>query len=244
MSRSRSRSSPQRTSYWRGFSAGAPFLVILGPFAMLFGVLSTEQGLSLTQTVAFSVFVVAGASQFTAIQLMNDNAPALIVVVTALAVNMRLAMYSAALTPWLGAASPGLRAAMAYFLVDQTYACSATEFENRPHLTLSERTAFFLGVMTTVCPMWYGATWVGATMGTAIPPEFALDFAVPITFIAILAPMLRTRAHVAAAVTSVAVSLALWWMPYSTGLLVASLVAMVTGAGVEAWTDRSKGRSA
>ncbi|MDO9527014.1 MAG: AzlC family ABC transporter permease [Gemmobacter sp.] len=234
-------SSPQQTSFWRGFRAGAPFLIIIGPFAMLFGVLSTEQGLTLTETMAFSVLVIAGASQFAALQLMADNAPALIVVVTSLAVNMRMVMYSAALTPWLGQASVSMRAALSYFLVDQTYAASILEYENRPHLTLSERIAYFMGVMMTVCPLWYLATWVGATMGTAIPPEFALDFAVPITFIAILSPMLRTPAHVVSALVSVTIALALWWMPYSTGLLVASIVAMIAGASVETWMESRKG---
>lgn len=234
--------SPQQQAFWRGFRAGAPFLIIIGPFGVLFGVLASDAGMSLLETMAFSVLVIAGAAQFTAIQLMEEQAPTLIVVIAALAVNLRMAMYSAALTPHLGQASTAMRAAMAYFLVDQTYAASAMEFENRPQMSISEKIAYFFGVTVPVCPFWYVATWLGATLGTAIPPEFALDFAVPITFIAIVTPMMRTPAHFAAAGMSVAVALGLSWVPYSGGLLVAAAAAMLTGALVETRMERHADR--
>jgi hypothetical protein len=66
--------------------------------------------------------VIAGASQFAALQLMSENAPTLIVVASALAVNLRMAMYSAALAPHLGPASLKDRALIAYMNVDQSYA--------------------------------------------------------------------------------------------------------------------------
>jgi predicted branched-subunit amino acid permease len=92
------------------------------PFAILFGVVGTEAGLNLAQVMGFSVGVIAGASQFAALQLMSENAPTLIVVASALAVNLRMAMYSAALAPHLGPASLRDRALIAYMNVDQTYA--------------------------------------------------------------------------------------------------------------------------
>jgi predicted branched-subunit amino acid permease len=81
-------------------------------------------------------------------------------------------------------------------------------------------------------------TLAGALLGETIPPQFALDFAMPITFIAIIAPMLRTLAHVSAALTSVVGALALAFMPYNAGLLVAAALAMVVGAQTELWLER------
>ena len=92
-----------RFSYWRGVRDGLPFILVVGPFALLFGVVATEAGLSLFETMTFAITVVAGAAQFTALQLMSENAPTLVVIASALAVNLRLAMYSASLTPHLGA---------------------------------------------------------------------------------------------------------------------------------------------
>ncbi|MCO8143995.1 AzlC family ABC transporter permease [Rhodovulum tesquicola] len=222
-----------RSAYWTGVRHGAPFVLVIMPFGLLFGVVGTEAGLNIAEVLGFSILVIAGAAQFTAVQLMVDQAPTVLVLVTALAVNLRMAMYSAALTPHLGAAPLWQRALAAYFLVDQTFALAQARFESRPEMSLRERLAYYAGSITPVCPMWYVATLVGALAGQAIPPEFALDFAVPITFLAMVAPALRTLAHVAAAATSVGVALTLAFLPYQAGVLIAGLVAMMVGAQVE-----------
>ena len=230
-----------RAAYWQGFRDGAPFFFVVSPFALLFGVVATEAGLDVLEAMAFSVVVIAGAAQFTALQLLQENAPAFVALASALAVNLRMAMYSASLTPHLGAAPLWQRGLMAYFLVDQTYACSIVAFERNRHWSVSQKVAYFFGVMSPVCPMWYAATLVGALIGNAIPPEYALDFAVPLTFIALTAPMLRTAAHRAAALVAVALALGFAWLPYNLGLMVAGLGGMMTGARVELWL-RATGR--
>lgn len=233
---------PARPAVWRAFRRGlrnaAPFSLVIIPFALLFGVVATEAGLTLFETMSFSVLVIAGASQFTALQLIEEQAPVLIVLATSLAVNLRMAMYSVALTPHLGAAPLWQRALMSYVLVDQTFATAMAEYDRNPRLSLSEKVAYFAGAVTPICPLWYGATFAGATLGTAIPAGFALDFAVPITFLAMIAPGLRTLPHVVAAFVSVTGALALAWVPYGGGLLVAAVAAMAAGAQVELWMGR------
>ena len=231
-------SSTTTKSFWRGVRGGAPFLLVVGPFGMLFGVVATEAGLSVVETMGFSLLVIAGASQFAAVQLMVEDAPTLIILATALVVNLRMAMYSAALVPHLGSAPLWRRAVASYFLVDQSYAASVVEYERNPSMTVTDKLAYFFGVITPVCPLWYVFTLVGALAGEAIPEAFALDFAVPITFLAVVAPMLKTAAHIAAAVTSVILALALTWMPAGVGLLVAAAAAMAVGAAVEVWQGR------
>lgn len=88
-----------------------------------------------------------------------------------------------------------------------------------------------------VCPFWYLFTVVGAVLGSAIPEWMALDFAVPITFIALIMPMLRTRAHLAAALVSVVGALVLSFLPYNLGLFAAGIAAMMTGAEIERRTQ-------
>ena len=102
-------------AFWQGFRAGAPFVLVVAPFGLLFGVVAAEAGLDIVQTMAMTVLVIAGASQFAAVQLLSDNAPTIVAILTGLAVNMRMAMYSASLTPHLGKASLGKRALAAYF---------------------------------------------------------------------------------------------------------------------------------
>ncbi len=227
-----------QSAYWQGFRAGAPFILVVIPFALLFGVVATEAGLKVIETMGMTVLVIAGTAQFAAIALMRDEAPTYIVLATAMAVNLRMAMYSASITPYLGQATLLQRIFVGYLLVDQSYAMSITKFETNPDLTMRQKLGFFFGTMTLIAPLWYVFTLVGALVGQAIPPQFALDFAVPITFIAITAPMMRTPAHLAAAFVSVTVSLLLAFLPYNLWLMIAAVLAMMTGAQVELWMER------
>jgi predicted branched-subunit amino acid permease len=231
---------PLRRPFLQGLRGSLPFLLAVVPFGMVFGVIATEAGFTLAQTMGFSVGVFAGASQLAAVQLMTENAPVLIVMATALAVNLRLAMYSAALSPYLGAAPVWQRALVAYLLVDQSYALAHAKYEASPRMTLSARFAFYLGSVALVVPMWCVASYLGAVLGNRIPPALPVDFAVPITFLAVIAPMLRTLAHVAAALTSIVGVLLLAALPFNLGLLVAALLALAVGAQVEVWMARMR----
>ena len=223
----------QHSYYWEGVRAGAPFVLVVAPFGLLFGVVATEAGLDIIQTMSMTILVIAGAAQFAAVQLLVEDAPVFVAVLTGLAVNMRMAMYSASLAPHLGQNPGWQRAIAAYFLVDQAYAASIRKYEDDVQMSATQKLAYFFGVMTPVSPFWYGATLVGALAGTAIPPQYALDFAVPITFIALVGPSLRSLPHLAAAFVSVSVSLALAWMPYNLWLMIAAVLAMMTGAYIE-----------
>lgn len=225
--------STAKSYFWKGFRDGAPFIMVAGPFGMLFGVLATEAGLDLTETLVLTATVFAGAAQLTALQLMQEHAPTAIVLASALAVNLRMAMYSASLTPFLGAAPMWQRAIIAYLTVDQSYACSIVRFETEPDLTLSQRIRYFFGTIIPVASAWYVFTLIGALVGAQVPESLALDFALPIAFLAMVTPMLRTAAHVAAAAVSVVVALLAAGLPYNLGLMVAGLAGMATGARVE-----------
>ncbi len=227
-----------KRAFLRGIRDSLPFIMVVGPFALLFGVVATEAGLSVAQTLGFSVAVIAGAAQFAAVQLMVDNAPTMIVLATALAVNLRMAMYSASLAPYLGRAPLWHRAVLSYFLVDQSYALSLAKYETTPDMPTPSKLAYFFGNMAVTAPIWYASTLLGALVGTRIPPEYALDFAVPITFLALIGPMLKTAAHMMAALTSITLALLMAFMPYNLGLMVAAVAAMMVGAQVELITAR------
>ncbi len=229
-----------KSAFLHGLWDGAPFLLVVAPFAALFGLLATEAGLSVFETLVFSVAVIAGAAQLTAIQLMQENAPTLVVLASALAVNLRMALYSASLAPWIGAAPLWQRVFAAYLTVDQSYVVSVSKFERNPELTVPQRIAYFFGAVTAVAPLWYIFTFLGALLGTSVPDSWALDFVLPITFLAMIAPMFRTMAHVVAALVAVAVSLICAGVPYSLGLMIAGVAGMMAGARVELWLNRQR----
>ncbi len=219
--------------FWHGIRAGLPFILVIVPFGAVFGVVATEAGLNIAQVMGFSVLVIAGAAQFVALQMMVENAPVLIVLAAALAVNLRMAMYSASLAPHLGQVSWWKRGLISYVMVDQSYAASMLEYEQRPEMTATQKLAYFAGVAAPLVPLWYIATWAGAALGARIPAGLPIDFAVPITFLALIVPLLRSLAHVAAALVSIIGVLVFAFLPFNLGLLVAAALAMMTGAEVE-----------
>lgn len=226
-----------KTAFWQGIRDALPFILVLAPFAMLFGVVATEAGLNLLETFVFSFAVLAGAAQFTALQLLSENTPTLIVIASSLAVNLRMAMYSASLAPHLGQAPLWQRALAAYATVDQSAALSLNRYEDEPEMTVSAKMAYFAGIVVLTIPNWYGFTVVGAIGGKAVPDSWALDFALPITFLAMIGPMLRTPAHMVTAFVSVVGALALVAVPFNLGLLIAAMLAMMAGAQTEVWLE-------
>lgn len=225
-------------AFWRGYLDCAPFILIVVPYSTLFGVVARNAGLDVIQTMSMSVLVIAGASQFTALALLQDQAPVFIAVLTALAVNLRMAMYSAALVPHIGHARFGTRALMAYLMVDQAFAVAVKTYEERPEMKPSAKVAYYFGAMMLICPFWYLFTFVGAVVGQAIPESYSLDFAVPICFIALTAPLLRSLPHVIAALVSCVAAIAFAWVPWSLGLIFAALTAMIVGAQAELFLRR------
>lgn len=227
-----------KSAYWQGFRTGLPFVLMALPFAALYGVVGIEAGLTLAQVIGFSLLVIAGAAQFAALQLMVQDAAMTLVLLGAVAVNLRMMMYSAALAPHLGAAPVWQRLGMAYVLFDQSYVLSVAKFEEAPDWPVPAKVAYYFGVASPLLPVWLGFTVVGALAGAAIPEAWAIDFIVPVLFLSMVGPMVKSVAHVAAAMVSVGVALALVWLPSGTGLLLAAGCAMLTGALVETWTER------
>ena len=209
-----------------------PFMVVVAPFGLLFDTVGTDAGLSTLEVMAFSVLVIAGASQFAALQLLIDQAPVAVAILTGLAVNLRMAMYSASLMPYLAGVALRWRALAAYLMVDQVYALSVQRFM-LTNWSPGERLAYYLGCATPVVPFWYLGSWVGAEAGQRVPDALALDFAVPITFIAMVAPMLMTAPAVVSAIVAVAVSLLSAGLPFDLGIIVGGIAGTTAGAFAE-----------
>ena len=205
---------------------------------MLFGVVARDAGLDLIQTMTMTVLVIAGASQFTAVALLHDGAPVFIALLASLIVNLRMAMYSAALVAYVGHARFSTRALMAYLMVDQAFAVAVRTYEDHPNMLPANRVAYYFGCMGLICPFWYGFTFVGAVVGQTIPASFSLDFAVPVCFIALTAPLLRSGPHIFAALVSAMVALVFAWLPWSLGLIVAAMTGLIAGGQLELYLRR------
>lgn len=206
----------------------APILLGIVPFGLVAGAAVISAGFSLAEAVGMSLFVNAGASQIAATTLFAEHAPLLVVLGTALIVNARMFIYSVSIAPVLESASGRLRPLLGHMLVDQNYVSTMTKGTLIPDVDI---VAYYVGAWLALASTWQLSTIVGALLGPLIPASWGLDFAVPLVFLAMLAPSLKNRIGVEVAViTGAAAALLVPTMPMQTGLLVAMLAGMGWGA--------------
>ncbi len=219
---------PTRRATLAGIRAVVPILPGVVPFALIAGFAGVEAGVSRIQAVAMSLIVFAGAAQIAALDLIGSDAAIVVVVATALIINARFVMYSASLAPHVAGSPLRARGLAAYLLTDQIYAVSIIRFgETRE--PVRERLAFYLGGGATLWVTWQAGTVVGALGGGAVPESWSLDFAIPLVFIALLVPALRSRHDHVAAVVGGVVAVAAGGLRFNSGLLLAAAAGIVAG---------------
>jgi predicted branched-subunit amino acid permease len=118
--------------------------------------------------------------------------------------------------------------ALSYLLTDESYAVSILRLEGG-HPSRN-RHWYLLGAGVTLWLGWQLATVAGIVVGAQLSSSLPLDFALPLTFIAIVVPMIRSRAAVLAAIASAGVVLACAGWPYKVGMMAASLAGILAGA--------------
>ncbi len=115
--------------FLQGVKAELPLLVGVAPFGMIYGVLAIQAGIIKIQAQAMSSIIFAGSSQIVFTQLVLESAPGLVIVVAVLVVNLRHALYSAWMAPYLQRLSRGWKLLLAYLLTDEAYVVSAIHYE-------------------------------------------------------------------------------------------------------------------
>lgn len=218
-----------RQDWIDGISVMLPLIPGVLPFGMIAGVAASETGLDALAGIGQSMIVFAGASQIAALQLISDAAPALVVILTGLVINLRFAMYGASLAPHFEPRSVWMRALIAHLMTDQSYALSVTRFNTRPEMTKAARLRFYMGNAGLMWIVWAGATAAGYFLGNSIPPDWSMDFFVPLSFIALLVPSIRECPMAAAALTGGVVVALAWTLPFNMGLFAAAVCGVAAG---------------
>jgi predicted branched-subunit amino acid permease len=163
--------------------------------------------------------------------LVHDAAPGFVIVLTIAVVNLRHVLYSASLAPYLASVSTRWKTLLAYLLTDEAYAPSVVHFEEKGVTPFSHW--FLFGAGIALWMNWQISTALGIFLGTAIPESWSLDFALPLTFIAMVVPVLKGRPYVAAALSAGGVALLAYSLPYKLGLILAALVGIAIGTYLE-----------
>ena len=226
-------SSP-RSEFLAGIRAELPLLLGVTPFGLIYGTLALQAGIPAAPALAMSSLVLAGSAQFVATQLFSAGAPAAVILFTTLVVNLRHLLYSASMAPHLRPLRPIWKWLLAYLLTDEAYAVTITHYGSRDHTSTAHKHWYGLGAGLALWSTWQTSTAAGIFLGAQIPPVWQLDFALPLTFLALLRASLTDRPAVAAAVAAGVTAVLAASLPFRVGLVLAALVGMAVGL----WAER------
>jgi 4-azaleucine resistance transporter AzlC len=232
----------RRSQFIAGARDTIPMIVGATPFGLIFGTLAvTEAGLSFWGAMGFSLFVFAGSAQFVAVGLLSQGAALAVVILTTFVVNVRHALYGASLAPYMKHLSQRWLLPLAFWLTDETYATVIGTWNN-PHDDAPYKAWYHLGSSVLMYTNWNLWTLIGVLAGGLFPDATAwgLDFAMVVTFIGIVVPMITTRPMLLCALTAAAVGLVAYGLPHNLGLIIAALAGITAGYSAQARQDTAR----
>ena len=217
-----------------------PACIGLIPFGLVCGVGAAAAGIDFAGALGMSLVIFSGAAQILAVQLYADGAPFAVIVLTCFVAGLRFLMYSAAIAPYFRPLPQRWQNGLAFLLTDQAFAASIRRFA----ATHEPRggALHFLGGGGALWIMWQLTNVTGYLVGNVIPAAWSLEFAVPLCFIALVAPALRDVPAIVAAATAGVFVLALAGLPMKLNLIVAGVIGIAAGTladlARERWTAR------
>ena len=210
-----------------GVRAFAPLLIAVVPFGLVFGIVATGSDTGPWLGGATSFIIFAGAAQLATLQLIDAGTAGAVVIATALVINARHLMYSAALAPAFREFPRGARIALPYLLTDQAFALSIVRFGEVDYP--SYRRWFFTGAGLSLWVPWQIFTIAGIVLGAQVPASWSLDFAIPLMFVILLVPTIKGRPELIAAVVGATVAVATAGAPYGLGLIIGAVSGVAAG---------------
>ncbi|GAB1407795.1 AzlC family ABC transporter permease [Thermomonas brevis] len=204
---------------------GLSIAVATGLYGVSFGALGVAAGLGVWQTLALSLLMFTGGSQFAFIGVVAGGGAGASAFGAATLLGVRNAVYGMQMNRLLR--PRGWRKwVAAQVTIDESAATAAAQLD-----PAEQRRGFWtpgLGVFV----LWNLFTLVGAVMGDALgdPRQWGLDGAAVAAFLGLLWPRLRQREPVVLAVLCALVTvLAMPWLPPGIPILLAALVAALWG---------------
>ncbi len=220
----------------KGVKAATPIVMGYLPIGVAFGVLATQQGLSVKDIFFMSLIVYAGSSQFIAAAMMATGADAISVISTTFLVNLRHLLMSASLSPYLQKISIRLQSLIAFGITDETFAVSGEHVRNS-----KASSGYFIGLHWTSHISWILATTLGGIFGSRIPDtkKWGLDYALSAMFIGLLLMQLKNKRDVFVSVCAgVLSSFFAVRIGENWNVILAAVIAATMGVIVEQWSNR------
>ena len=206
----------------------APHMLSVIPFGIICGAIGVELGFNPYLVYGMSIIIFGGASQIVFLQLVSGGASALVAVTSVGIINSRHLLYGAVLSEYLEKLSLIKKLVISYFVVDQGFAESNKFFKKNK----SEENLHYhlIGTGCTLWICWQVATLSGIILGSFVPEELGLKFAIPLTFIAIVVQDLKKIDHLIVMITCGLSSLLFFDAPFKSYIIIAPVIALFVAA--------------
>ena len=225
---------------WAGLKAVAPLMPGAAAFGLAFGALVPTSGINPWTGIFASVSVVAGASQISVIESVKVDAPAFIAVLTALIINARFALYSAALGPMFSAFPRRWKLGLAHLMTDQSAVVALQHAHRYPDP--ARRRWFILGGALPFALVWLVGTVVGVLAGPIIPAAWNIGFIVPLMFIAVMVPVITKPEELVGLGVTAAVVLLAKGLPFGLNVLTGIIAGLIAGTFFAEFADARRSR--
>ena len=227
-----------RDEFWDGIKAEMPLMIGVFPFGMVFGVLGIEAGLDPIVVMAMSVIIFGGASQVVFAQLASAGASGLVIASTVGIINMRHALYSATMTQYIDRLPMRWRVLLAYLLTDEAFFVTLNRMQTQPPSPYMHY--HMLGTGGILWLMWQISTAIGIGLGELIPASLNLGFAIPLTFMAITLPQIKSIPPLVALLVAGIVAILGQSLPWNIWVIAAGLIGMIGGYCAEVMLAKTK----
>ena len=207
-----------------GFFDVAPHLLSVIPFGIIFGAIGIELGFDPIMTYATSLIIFGGASQIVFLQLLSGGASSLIAITSVGVINSRHLLYGAVLSEYLNKLSLVKKLFISYFVVDQGFAVSNIYLKKNKEQPFNY--FHLMGSGITLWLSWQVATILGIFLGSIVPEELGLEFAIPLTFITIIINELRKLDHLIVMIVSGLVAIFFNNAPLKSYILISPLIGL------------------
>ncbi len=207
-----------------GFFDVAPHLLSVVPFGIIFGAIGIELGFDPIMTYATSLIIFGGASQIVFLQLLSGGASSLIAITSVAVINSRHLLYGAVLSEYLDKLSLIKKLFISYFIVDQGFAVSNIYLKKNSEQNFNYYHLMGSGIVLWFC--WQIATIIGIFLGSIVPDELGLKFAIPLTFIAIIINELRKLDHLIVMIVSGLSATFFYNAPFKSYILISPLIGL------------------
>ncbi len=211
--------------FLKGLIDVLPLLIPVVPFGIIIGVIGIELGFDPLIVYLTSLIVFSGSAQIVLLQLISGGASFFVTLTSVAVTNSRHFLYGAVVSEYLENLNIAWKVVLSYFLTDQSFAVSYKYF--KLNKSLSNKHFYLLGSGFTLWTIWQISTLIGIFLGSIVPEELGLTFAIPLTFLSLIISEFRKLDHLIVILISGILAIIFYNLPFKAYIIFAAFSALI-----------------